>query len=97
MTERLSPVCSPALRDGDPPLTEVAHLARHTILLDELADHGGSPPTWYFWADKADLALLRMNRSRRFGQANMVVQAAIKGGGVALRREPLVIDALQEG
>ena len=27
----------------------------------------------------------------------MAVQAAIKGGGVALGREPLVIDALQEG
>ncbi len=97
MSERICPVCSPVLRDGDPPLTEVAHLARHTILLDELADHGGNPPTWHFWADKTDVTLPRMNRTRRFGQANMAVQAAIKGGGVALGREPLVIDALQEG
>jgi len=36
-------------------------------------------------------------RQRRFGQSNMVVQAAIQGMGLALGREPLVADALAEG
>jgi LysR family glycine cleavage system transcriptional activator len=97
MPERICPVCSPSLLKEGPPLDDVSQLARHTILLDELGDHSGNPPTWSFWADKAGVILPRMNRTRRFGQANMAVQAAIKGGGVALGREPLVIDALREG
>jgi len=97
MTERISPVCAPSLPADGPPLTEIAHLARHTILLDELDTQGTQSPDWSYWADKAGVTLPRMNRTRRFGQANMSVQAAIKGGGVALGREPLVIDALKEG
>ncbi len=34
-----------------------------------------------------------MNR-RRFGQSNMVIQAAIEGLGVALGRSPLTVDDL---
>ena len=37
------------------------------------------------------------SNARRFGQANMVVQAAVEGLGVALGREPLVIDELNAG
>ena len=36
-------------------------------------------------------------RTRRFGQSNMVVQAAERGLGVALGRSPLVADALARG
>ncbi|MCR9136056.1 MAG: LysR substrate-binding domain-containing protein [Alphaproteobacteria bacterium] len=97
MPERICPVCSPELLAGDPPLDQVSDLARHTVLLDELGDHRGNPPTWSFWAEKAGVVLPRLNRTRRFGQANMSVQAAIKSSGVALGREPLVIDAVSEG
>ncbi len=97
MSERVCPVCSPDLPEGDPPLNDISHLSRHTVLLDEIWDHQGNPPTWAFWAQQAGVELPRLNRTRRFGQANMPVQAAIKGGGVALGREPLVIDALSEG
>lgn len=43
LSERIFPVCSPALLERSPPLREVADLARHTLLVDDVADIGGSP------------------------------------------------------
>lgn len=95
--ETLFPVCSPALLEGDPPLRTMADLAGHTLLVDDLAPVGGRPPTWEFWARESGVTLPRPARVRRFGQSNMVIQAAIGGLGVALGRDALVMDALAEG
>lgn len=97
MGEVVFPVCAPGLLSGDPPLRRVADLARHTQLRDEVAEMSGTPPSWEFWADSNSLSLPRPARVRRFGQSNMVLQAAIAGLGVALGRGPLVIDALADG
>jgi LysR family glycine cleavage system transcriptional activator len=97
LTERLFPVCSPALLEKGPPIRSVEDLAQHTLLYDDVADIGGRPPTWQYWADETGRTLPKPQRIRRFGQSNMVVQAAINGYGVALGREPLVIDALTDG
>ena len=93
MGESLFPVCAPALL---PRLKSVQDLANHTLLVDENLPYGEASPTWDFWARDNNLTLPKPLRTRRFGQANMVTQAAIEGLGVALGREPLVIDALQE-
>lgn len=95
--ERVFPVCAPDLLQNGPPLRNVADLANHTLLLDNLCDIGGNPPTWDFWAEQTGQSLPRLERVRQFGQANMVVQAAISGMGIALGREPLVCDALASG
>lgn len=97
MSERLFPVCAPSLLQHGPPLERPEDLARHTLLYDDVADIGGSPPTWDYWAQEVGVSLPKPTRVRRFGQSNMVVQAAISGFGVALGREPLVIDALTDG
>ncbi|WP_298854102.1 LysR substrate-binding domain-containing protein [uncultured Ruegeria sp.] len=94
MTEQLFPVCAPALL---PHLQRIEDLARHTILVDENLHHGTASPTWEFWARQCELALPNGVRTRRLGQSNMVVQAAMEGLGVALGREPLVIDMLCDG
>ncbi len=94
MGEHLFPVCAPALL---PKLETVQDLARHTLLVDENLPYGEASPTWDFWARDHNLHLPAPLRTRRFGQANMVTQAAIEGLGVALGREPLVIDALADG
>lgn len=95
--ESLTPVCAPALLAGDPPLHEPADLARHTLLVDELKPVGGRLPNWEFWAAQSGVSLPRPARVRRFGQSNMVVQAAVEGLGVALGRDALVMDALADG
>ncbi len=94
MTEQLFPVCAPLLL---PDLRTVDDLARHAMLVDENLHHGAASPTWEFWARRCGLTLPTALRTRRLGQSNMVVQAAIEGLGVALGREPLVIDMMADG
>lgn len=95
--ETLFPVCAPALLEHGPPLKVFDDLASHTLLVDEVAMIHGKGPTWRSWLTVAGLPDDIGARTRRFGQANMVVQAAIEGLGVALGREPLVIDELKAG
>lgn len=93
MDEQMTPVCSPALAQK---ITTVSDLGHHTILQDDVQQLG-VPSTWTIWADDVGVALPKSDRIRKYGQANMVVQAAIKGGGVAMGRAPLVTDALVDG
>ena len=95
--ESLTPVCAPGLLRAGPPLRDPADLARHTLLVDELKPVGGRLPNWDFWAAQSGVVLPRPARLRRFGQSNMVVQAAVEGLGVALGRDALVMDALADG
>ena len=95
--ETLFPVCAPSLLADGPPLRKIGDLARHTLLVDEIVVIHGKGPSWQSWFAVAGLPSDIGARTRRFGQANMVVQAAIEGLGVALGREPLVIDELIAG
>lgn len=94
MGERLFPVCAPSLTAH---LASITDLANQTLLVDELAVNVGTPPTWDFWAATHGITLPHARRIRRFGQSNLAVEAARQGLGVALGREPLVIDALIAG
>lgn len=97
LCETLTPVCAPAFLERIGGLDTVADMARHTLLIDDVFDVGGEPPTWAYWAERTGLTLPRPAKTRRFGQSNMVVQAAIAGYGIALGRSPLVQSALQDG
>ena len=97
MDEVLFPVCAPSLIENGPPLNTPSDLANHTILRDELQRSSVSPPSWEYWASENGIELPPTLKDRRFGQSNMVIQAAIGGVGVALGRGPLVIDALNSG
>lgn len=97
MNERVFPVCAPSVLKGPTPLTEAPHLSNYTLLVDDLSQNAGRPPTWEFWAESCGADLPKRPRSRKFGQSNLVIQAARQGLGVALGREPLVIDALCAG
>lgn len=97
MHESLAPVCAPSLASGSPGLRGLQDLAHHTLLHDENESFGNAAPTWEYWARMCGLVLPRPAKSRRFGQSNLVVQAAVQGLGVALGRKPLVIDALRDG
>lgn len=98
MGERVFPVCAPSLlARRSPPLNDVADMAQHTLLVDDLNYAIGDPPSWSFWAEQTCQSLPTPARIRRFGQSNMVVQAAIQGQGVAMGRDPLVADAMLNG
>lgn len=95
--ERVFPVCAPELAKAGDGIATVADLARHTLLTDMHGPSRARPPSWEFWADETGQILPKPARTRRFGQSNLSVQAAIQGAGVALGREPLVVDALRSG
>ena len=93
LAETITPVCSPALAKS---LNAIEDLAQHTILRDDV-QRVGTPPTWEYWADETGVKLPNLRHNRKFGQANMVVQAAIEGLGVAMGRSPLVSDHVSKG
>lgn len=95
--ETLFPVCAPSLLQRGPPLQRIEDLKHHTLLVDDIVKVRGRGPNWQLWLAAAGSKAPLDIRTRRFGQANMVVQAAVEGLGVALGREPLVIDELEAG
>lgn len=91
-TERISPVCSPALR-----LRKVDDLAKHVLLHDEvLRDHPGRVG-WRRWLEAAGARRVDPDRGPRFSHAHMALEAAIAGQGVALGRTTLVRRDIAEG
>lgn len=95
--ERLIPVCSPDYLANAPPLSSPADLHRHTLLCDEMPSTLRSQPSWSYWLEHHELATAFVPKYRHFGQANMVIQAALEGRGVALGRTLLVVDDMKNG
>lgn len=88
--EVMAPVCSPRLALGALPLNGAADLRRHVLLHDEVRGDARDRVGWRHWLAAAGFADLRPAHERRFGQANMVVDAAVEGRGVALGRNALI-------
>lgn len=86
------PVCSPVLRDGDPPLREPADLAEQVwIHVSQV------PSAWADWARAVGLPDLRARREVRFDHAAIALSAAESGQGVALSTLLLCSAELAEG
>lgn len=96
MQELYFPVCAPALLDGRLPLERPDDLRHHTLLHDEYGP-GETNPQWKHWLRAAGATGVRWDRGPVFGDASMMIQAAIGGQGVALGRETLVVDDLAAG
>lgn len=93
MAEQMTPVCAPSIAAR---IKSMADLAHEVILLDR-PDAGVQESNWDIWARAAGLAPQTFKTTRTFGQANLVIQAAIDGHGWAMGRTPLVADALAAG
>jgi LysR family glycine cleavage system transcriptional activator len=86
------PVCSPALRAGDPPLREPGDLARHAwIHVSQV------PDAWADWARSIGLPALRGRRDLRFDHVGLALSAAESGQGVALSPSLLCAPELADG
>lgn len=89
------PLCSPALMEGDHPLSEHGNLAHHTLLHDDTPyeDH----PAWPDWLKAAGISGVSTKRGLHFNQVSMALQAAIDGQGVVLSLDALAVDDVQAG
>jgi LysR family glycine cleavage system transcriptional activator len=90
MSERLTPVASPALLRGGPPVREPKDVLNHTLLLVS------RPYEWEIWASANGLDLSRA-RTIQLSDYNIALQAALDGQGIALGRLLLVGDRLRKG
>lgn len=91
MTEEVFPVCSPALLADGPALDKPSDLRFHTLLHEDMIED------WRTWLLAAGVGGVDPTRGPWFTQANLVIQAALAGDGVALGRSVLVADELAAG
>lgn len=85
------PVCRPGRVKGDPPLRTPADLARHTWL-----EEVHVPTAWSIWLAAAGVPGLAPVRRLAYDHAQLMLDAAIAGQGVALTSDVLAAPALRE-
>jgi LysR family glycine cleavage system transcriptional activator len=90
LLERLTPVASPALLQGGPPIRTPADLIGHRLLLS------ARPLDWEAYAQEVGINL-RSARTLQLTDYNIVIQAALDGQGVAIGRLMLLADRLRSG
>lgn len=89
-----TPVCSPALLQGEHPLRQPDDLRHHTLLHVDWKDAEAS---WRMWLLAAGMHDIEPTRGPHFTMESMAVQAALDGHGVALVGDMLVADHLASG
>jgi LysR family transcriptional regulator, glycine cleavage system transcriptional activator len=87
-----TPVCSPALRDGEPPLRAIDDLARHTwIHVTQV------PDAWRDWLRAVGRPELTPRREVTYDHVAIALSAAETGQGVALATDVVAGRDLAEG
>jgi LysR family glycine cleavage system transcriptional activator len=94
MPETIVPVAAPALAAR---ITSPADIARSTLLSDEWHIDNRVFPDWETWLASLDVTPEAPLRIQRFGDANLTIQAAVAGLGVALAWHSLVAGELARG
>jgi LysR family transcriptional regulator, glycine cleavage system transcriptional activator len=90
MTERLTPIVSPALLRRGPKLTEPKDVLNHTLLMT-LRHY-----EWDVWTEANGLDLTGA-RKIQLSDYNIVLQAVLDGQGIAIGRMLLIGDRLRNG
>jgi LysR family glycine cleavage system transcriptional activator len=85
------PVCRPGLVRGDPPLRRLADLARHTWL-----EEVHVPQAWARWLEAAGVPALEPVRRLQYDHAQLMLDAAMAGQGVALTVDVIAEPYLRE-
>ena len=97
MGDAVVPACSQAVLARFGPVRDVADLARLPLLHDTPTETDRSGSGWPSWLAYVGQSHLRFRTGMRFGQANLVVDAAVRGLGVALVRLSLAEDEFTSG
>jgi LysR family glycine cleavage system transcriptional activator len=92
MTEGMVPLCSPTLLSGDLPLNAPIDLLRHTLIHTET-----KIVTWPMWLASAGLDATAYSRGLRFNRADLALDAAKAGLGIALESRVLAATHIREG
>lgn len=96
-SESVTPMCSPALLQGDHPLRTPDNLRHHALLHDDSAYAVGPTPDWRMWLKLAGHEDVDATRGLRFSHAEHALQAACDGLGVVLGRQSLAAGDIAAG
>lgn len=78
LNERLTPLCAPALLEGNIPLSKPKDLKQHNLL------HDFNTGDWQRWLKAAGVIGIDLSHGSVFSHTSMVLQAAIFGQGIAM-------------
>jgi LysR family transcriptional regulator, glycine cleavage system transcriptional activator len=90
MDEEVIAICSPALLQGEHPLQTPDDLMHHRLLHNERH-------AWLRWLQRAQATPIAVTGGVTMAHSLLVIEAAIRGDGVALTRRALVEEDLQAG
>lgn len=96
-TDRIFPVCSPALLAGPHPLREPADLRHHSLLHYQKPSAEEADPAWTMWLAAAGVEGVDGRRGPRFTAYTLALEAAVAGQGVALMESTMVGEDLASG
>lgn len=92
LPDELVVVCTPALRDGSPPIREPANLQHHKLL-----STASREKAWSYWFNLAGLSDREWRADSAYGHFFMTLQAALEGKGVAIVPRILIESELTSG
>lgn len=98
LDEFLLPVASKSFLDAHPGLRTPADLDGTMLLHDAFAWPGAAiDAEWQHWLRSVGVEVPSVAQGRQFNMAQLAVEAALNGQGIAMGRLALVLDHLQEG
>ena len=98
MNEAVTPMCSPELCEGNPPVRAPSDVLNHTLIHDEtLVRHWPDTPAWSTWLALAGLPDRDVRAGPRFDHSDHCLDAAIEGSGIVLGRRAMASRDLEQG
>jgi LysR family glycine cleavage system transcriptional activator len=97
MNEEIFPVCSEMLLQGKPAPSKINELSNFTLIHDTTMKESGGLPSWESWFHRFGLNNQALDRGLQINSSSAVIQAALKGQGIALVRRAFVVDEIKTG
>ena len=97
MSQKVFPVCSPALLRGKHPLMSPADLRWHTLIHFDPTFYDPDWPQWEKWLRAAGVASIDASIGPHFSSPNFTIQAVLEGQGVALAVSLMADELVAQG
>lgn len=95
--DELFPVCSPRLLKGRASLKKASDLRGLPLIHTDWTPERGQWPGWAEWLQAAGVTGVDVTKGVRFSDGALVIQAAVRGQGVALGSKALALEHLAAG
>ena len=96
MEESIFPICAPSLLNKSP-LRRMSDLKNHTLIHDINVGDDEPSMTWAHWLRGSDVTEDMIKQHVEYSDTILMVEAAVKGQGVALGRSSVMADHLETG